>query len=88
MCEAGEPCYDGFVSVLDHSGSELLHSTFIGGSDNDTIYDSARDSYGNIFLVGSTGSDKFSKGTTNAFDTNFNGGYRDAFVAAIRPDFE
>jgi hypothetical protein len=80
VCAADQPCSDGFVSILDHSGSELLHSTFIGGSDSDTIYGGAYYLDESVFLVGSTGSEDF-PATANAFDSHFNGGYLDAFVA-------
>ena len=47
---------DGFVSLLDSSGSFLLYSTFLGGSAADFLYDIAVDGRLNYFAAGHTAS--------------------------------
>ena len=44
----------GFVSILDSSGSMYLYGTFIGGSQNDLVQDLGFDDYGNLIVFGET----------------------------------
>ncbi len=74
---------DAFVTKLDSTGSALLYSTFLGGSDQDRGNDIALDSVGNAYLTGFTVSTNFPT-TLGAFDTTFNGG-GDAFVTKLNP---
>ncbi len=46
---------DGFVARLNPNLSELIASTFIGGSASDTIYGLALGSDGSVYVVGDTG---------------------------------
>jgi len=63
---------DWFVSCFNPDGSQLLWSTFIGGSDNDWIYDVEITESGDIVLAGMTFSSDFPT-TPGAFDTTFEG---------------
>jgi Carboxypeptidase regulatory-like domain/Beta-propeller repeat len=76
---------DVFVTKLNATGSSLLYSTFIGGSEADLGYGIAVDSSGNAFLTGYT---FFSNDfvvyptTAGAFDTTLNGS-TDVFVTKL-----
>ena len=71
---------DGFVTKLNSSGTDLIYSTYLGGSDSDNTRDIIIDSYGNLIVSGETYSDNFP--VKNAIQSSF-GGARDAFVAKI-----
>jgi hypothetical protein len=73
---------DVFVTKLNAAGSALVYSTFIGGSGFDSGYDIALDDLDNAYVIGETDSIGFPT-TLGAFDTTFNGGSRDAFVAKL-----
>jgi len=73
---------DAFVTKLNASGSALVYSTFLGGTDRDNGEDIAVDASGNAYVTGDTFSTDFPT-TTGAFDTTFNGGIVDAFVTKL-----
>jgi hypothetical protein len=75
---------DAFATKLNASGSALVYSTFLGGSDGDFAWDIAVDSSGNAYVVGATLSTDFPT-TAGALDTSFNGGSFtiDAFVTKL-----
>lgn len=89
---------DLFVSKISADGS-LAYSTYLGGSDLDSVRRIAADSAGNVFLAGSTRSPDFPV-TAGAYQENFTGGVdacgaagfggpfncTDMFVAKILPD--
>lgn len=74
---------DVFVTKLNASGSALIYSTFIGGSDLDSGSGIAIDSAGNAYLTGTTFSSDFPT-TAGAFDTTIDGS-RAAFVTKLNP---
>ena len=47
---------DAFVTELDPTGTSLVFSTYLGGSDNDVANGVAVDSSGDVFVVGTTSS--------------------------------
>ncbi|NOX19629.1 MAG: T9SS type A sorting domain-containing protein [Chlorobi bacterium] len=73
---------DVFVSMLNPAGSDLVYSTFIGGSGNDSGVGIAIDNSGNTFIAGFTKSANYPV-TTGAYDESLNGGYYDVFVTKL-----
>ncbi len=69
---------DAFVAKLNKNGSDLMLSTFIGGSDEDTGYDVVLGADGAIFITGSTDSADFP--TTKGADDQVFGGFFDGFA--------
>lgn len=75
--------YDPFVAKLDPTGSALLYSTFLGGSQYDFAREIAVDMEGCAYVAGETGSSDLPT-TNGAFDPTSNGG-ADAFVTKLDP---
>jgi hypothetical protein len=65
---------NAFVTVINASGSGLLYSTYLGGSDGDAGYGIAVDISGNAYVTGSASSPDFPI-TTGAFQTTCCGGF-------------
>ncbi|HEU4479605.1 MAG TPA: SBBP repeat-containing protein, partial [Pyrinomonadaceae bacterium] len=76
---------DAFVTKLNSSGSGLLFSTLLGGTNEDSGSGIAVDGNGNIYVVGSTLSTNFP--TINAIQSNLGpgSGCYDGFVTKIDP---
>ncbi len=72
---------DAFVTKIDASGTSLLYSTFLGGSNDDFGYGIAVDVAGNAYVTGFTGSSDFP--TVNAIDESYNGDLYDVFVTKM-----
>jgi hypothetical protein len=86
-CSAGCASYDVFVSKLNPTGSQLLYSTYIGGSAKDYGNGIAVDSAGDAFIVGQTFSNDFPV-TPGALQTKCGGtscNSGDAFVLELNP---
>ena len=75
--------FDAYVTKLNSTGSALVYSTFLGGSDEDFGSGITVDSTGNAYVTGSTSSPDFPT-TAGAFDTTYNTN-RDAFVTKLNP---
>ena len=80
---------DGFISKLNPTGTQLLYSTYIGGSGADSVTALAVDSKGDAFVTGQTSSSNFpispqssTTSTTTAFQTIYKGN-GDAFVTEL-----
>jgi hypothetical protein len=73
---------DAFVAKLDPSGSQLLYSSFLGGSGVDYGLGIAVDPFGNAYVTGYTESTDFP--TVNPIQSG-NAGNGDAFVAKVNP---
>jgi len=71
---------DGFVTVLDASGSSFIFSSYLGGASSDVAVGIALDGSGSIYLSGSTQSGDFP--TLNPLQASHSGG-SDVFVAKI-----
>ena len=69
---------DAFVSKLNPSGTVLIYSTYLGGTDNDYGNGIAVDTSGNAYVTGQTSSDRF-PGASQPGPL----GEADAFVAKI-----
>ena len=74
---------DVFISKFNETGSSLLYSTYVGGSDTDYGYGIAVDGSGYVFVGGWTDSTNFPT-TVNAFQTA-NEGNADALVFKLNP---
>jgi hypothetical protein len=74
--------YDGFVSKLNASGSDLIYSTYLGGSSSDGGSGIAVDASGNVYVSGGTSSSDFPT-TPGAFQTTYAGGSNDGFVSKL-----
>ncbi len=80
----GGGSYDAFVAKLNPALTDLVQSTYLGGSGDDIAYSIAIGSKGNVYVVGGTGSTNF-PGTAGGPQPSYGGGYRDGFVAQLNP---
>lgn len=84
---AFQPAYAGgcdiFVSAFNAAGSQLLYSTYFGGTSYEATYSAAQDPAGNIYLSGFTQSTDLPV-TAGAAQTTY-GGNGDALVAKFNP---
>src|SRR5262249_42107072 len=71
---------DGFVAKLNLTGSQLLYSTYLGGTEDDQGFGIAIDSSGNAYVTGDTRSTDFN--TKNPLQAANRGGI-DAFVTKV-----
>src|SRR6266850_5807262 len=77
--------FDVFVTKLNSTGSALIYSTYLGGTDFDSGGGLAIDSAGNAYVSGGTGSFDFPT-TPGAFDTLPGGpNASDAFITKLNP---
>lgn len=76
---------DAFVAKLDPTGSDLLYSTFLGGTNHEFASDLAVDQAGNVYLAGFTTSSDFPT-TPGALERRrLDRTSSDAFVAKLDP---
>lgn len=79
---------DCFVTKFDTTNlnvGDMIISTYLGGTDDDSCNDLVMDSGGNLYVAGSTASTAFPT-TTGAYDRS-NGGGRDGFVSKFSTPF-
>jgi hypothetical protein len=83
----GYPNYkhEGYIACLNASGTELLHSSYLGGEFEDFVLDIQVDSAGSIYLTGETGSPDFPVTSDAAFPEPDPVGSTDGFVSVIDP---
>ncbi len=74
---------NAFVTKFNPTGSVLIYSTFLGGSDNNSGASIAVDNGGNAYVTGFTNSTDFPT-TPGAYRTTYNGD-SDAFVTKVNP---
>jgi uncharacterized repeat protein (TIGR01451 family) len=79
------PCQDGFITKLNSTGSALMYSTLLGGTDEDAVTGIKVNSADMAFVTGRTSSVDFPT-TANAFQKSLALGTTDAFVTAVNPD--
>jgi hypothetical protein len=72
---------DAIVTTVNASGSALVYSTFLGGTNVD-VGSGIAVREGNAYVTGNSGSANYPT-TTGAFDATFNGGSGDAFVTKL-----
>jgi hypothetical protein len=81
----GGGAFDAFVTKLNPTGTALVYSTYLGGTEaDDDGTGIAVDSAGNAYVTGYTGSTDFPT-TAGAFQTTFGGGSYDAFLTKLNP---
>jgi hypothetical protein len=76
---------DAFVTKLNATGTALVYSTYLGGSDLEDASGWGRiavDALGNAYVSGLTASSNFPT-TAGAFQTTLGGGVYDAFVSKV-----
>ena len=61
------PCPDILIAKLNSAGTDLVYSTFLGGSGSDYAYGIAVDASGDVYVTGATSSTNFPV-TTNALN--------------------
>ncbi|MBK6315247.1 MAG: SBBP repeat-containing protein [Blastocatellia bacterium] len=72
--------FDGFISKVNTTGTDLVYSTYLGGSDEDYVFSLAIDGSGNAYATGFTPSANFP--VLNAFQPAIGGGF-DAYVTKL-----
>jgi gliding motility-associated-like protein len=77
---------DGVILILKNDFSDLIFSSYIGGSENDAINSIKIDQADNLFFCGGTCSTNLPN-TTGAYQVAYNGGISDGFVGKINSDF-
>jgi hypothetical protein len=76
---------DVFVTKLNATGTALVYSTYIGGSNDDAGFGIAVDGSGNAYVTGRTFSTDYDV-TPGAFQTTYGGGLgADVFVTKLSP---
>ena len=65
---------DAFVTKLNPTGTALVYSTYLGGTDSDIGYGIAVDTDGNAYVTGETDSIDFPT-TPGAYQTTYGGGH-------------
>ena len=70
-----------FITKLNPQGSDVLYSTFFGGSEKSYVYDMMVSDFGHLILCGYTDSQDFPT-TASAFQRNFGG------IADLPPGYE
>jgi hypothetical protein len=73
--------FDAYVAKLNAAGSDLVYSTYLGGSADDSGAGIDIDSAGNAYVVGGTESANFP--IINAIQPAFGGGPSDAYVTQL-----
>jgi hypothetical protein len=91
QAQYGGGTLDGFIFKLSADGTHLIYSTFLGGSDRDTINAIAVDSSGAAYVVGQTYSTNFPTHaalipTDPATQTQGNGSVGSGFVTKFDPN--
>jgi hypothetical protein len=75
--------YDLFVSKLSPDGRSLVYSTYLGGSQLESLSDIEVNAEGTVFLVGDTISPDFP--LMNPTQATYGGGQTDAFLSVVAP---
>ena len=72
---------DAFVTKLDPTGSSLIYSTYLGGTNQDSGWGIAVDQNDNAYVAGTTSSTDYP--TVAAWRPSYAGGMSDAFVTKL-----
>lgn len=77
---------DGVVFVFNNNLSTLLFSSYLGGSNNDALYSIKVNSNQQLVVAGGTSSNNLST-TAGAWQTTYQGGVADGFIALISANY-
>jgi hypothetical protein len=80
----GTGATNGFVALLNASGSTFLSATYLGGTGGDNSAGVVTNAQGDVYITGSTSSSDFPT-TLGAFQTTKLGGGQAAFVSEMDP---
>lgn len=75
---------DGVLFKLKNDFTDLIFSSYVGGSSNDAVYSVKVDSSHNIVFAGGTASQDFPV-TLSCYQSTYGGGSADGFVAKLPP---
>ena len=75
---------DAWVAKLNPTGSGVYYSTYLGGSGSEDVNDLTIDRSGSAYIPGPTSSTDFPV-TRHAFQTSYQGGADDGYVAKLDP---
>ncbi|MFP4527656.1 MAG: SBBP repeat-containing protein [Candidatus Kapaibacterium sp.] len=78
----GTGTFDIFVTKMRADGSDLIYSTYIGGSRSDKSLSLAVDANHYVYITGHTGSRNFPT-TPGAYQRNFDSGTTDCFILKL-----
>ncbi len=73
---------DGIIVKLDNNLSSIIWSSFFGGNSNDAIYGIKVRPNFDIYITGGTSSTDIAT-TSNSYQTNYQGGSADGYIAEI-----
>jgi len=73
---------DVFISKFNEDGTNLLYSTYLGGTDNERPHSLISTLDNDIYIMGTTGSSNFPT-SANAYDSSFNGGDSHVFTTSL-----
>lgn len=76
---------EGLICKFDPSLSQLVWSSYLGGSHDDAIYSIDSDQNGDVYVTGGTVSSNFPVTPSAAYAT-FNGGSADGFISHVKSD--
>ena len=76
---------DIFIAKFNANLSEMVFSTFIGGSDSDSAVDITLDNNNSIIIVGWTKSTDYPT-SEGCYDSVYNGGQSDVVITKLSPD--
>jgi RHS repeat-associated protein len=74
---------DAFITKLNGSGSQILYSSYLGGTQYEEAFGLAVDDANQAYITGWTSSSNFP--VANAYQSSYGGGSTDAFITALSP---
>ena len=80
---------DAFITKLSRGGTQLVYSTYLGGSNNESVADLVLDAQKNVYVVGNINSGLVPATnfpTVNPIQSAPGGGFRDGFASVLSGD--
>lgn len=77
--------FDAFVTKINPTGSELIYSTFIGGSGEESAFEISVDSNANAYITGETNSSNFptTEGAFQEINPSYRTGLKTTFITKL-----